>query len=122
MDPEKDGFKKSNKLLEGLTGFMKSSTEGKVLWNLLPTESLKRIAVRLTHGAEQYGAENWKKGIDDPEAIQKIKDALHRHTMQYINNEKDEDHLAAIGCNIMFLMYFEVMKKEYPYPEVKDGH
>jgi hypothetical protein len=61
----------------------------------------------LTHGAEKYAIDNWKK-VDD---IRRYKDAAYRHFLAYLAGElRDPDsglpHLDHLGANIMFLRYF----------------
>lgn len=65
----------------------------------------ERLAIWLEKGARKYESRNWEKGIP----FGRIFRALKRHTRQYIEGQRDEDHLAAIACNIMFLMHYETM-------------
>ena len=112
-----DFMKTSDDLVKYPSGGLKSSSKGKLLWILLPISALKRIVHRLTTGAEQYGARNWEKGIDK----EVIQGALLRHTMQYLEGETDEDHLAAVGCNLLFLMHFENKEGVFPYKKEENN-
>jgi hypothetical protein len=65
----------------------------------------ERLSKWLEKGAHKYAARNWEKGIP----MSRIFRALKRHTRQYMEGWRDEDHLAAIACNIMFLIHYEEM-------------
>lgn len=77
-------------------------------FDLLDFELLFRTAIHLQKGAEKYSPHNWRGGIP----ISRCADSAMRHLSQYINGQKDEDHLAACVCNIMFIMNYEKYKPE----------
>ena len=87
----------------------KKFDEGKIQYGLVPPEFLRDIATVLTHGANKYGANNWKEmSIEDQ---QRIIDAVFRHLEAYrlgepIDKESGQTHLAHAATNILFLMYF----------------
>ena len=90
--------------------FMKYDTSKNRL-ELIEPKFIEGIGKILTFGAEKYEANNWKLGSSE-EDISRYKGALLRHTMSYIDGEKiDPDsgnsHLYHIGCNLMFLDYFD---------------
>lgn len=69
----------------------------------------------LTFGAQKYSPNNWKKA--DVEGIERIKGASFRHLMAYLDGEKYDpetglNHMFHIGCNAMFLTYFDKKEKE----------
>ena len=43
--------------------------------------------------------------------------SIHRHLMLYMQGATDEDHLAAVATNIMFLLHFEEGVKRGFLPE-----
>ena len=87
-------------------------------FDLIPGEVLKEVAAVLHKGAKRYGPNNWKKnrldGADSP-----INHAL-KHLNYYTAGIPDDDgddpkiHLAHALCNIIFELYYELNKEEYP--------
>lgn len=73
---------------------------GKLRWDLSPIEAEERIAVIWTKGAEKYGAENWRLGIDKDKLYEKSL----RHLKSWKKGMKDEDHLAQVCVRVMMLM------------------
>lgn len=82
----------------------KESDAGRGHYELVSPLFMRRLAIWLEKGAKKYDTRNWEKGIPQGRIIR----ALLRHTYQYLEGMRDEDHLAAISCNIMFLIHFEV--------------
>ena len=60
-----------------------------------------RLGDWLRMGAERYAPRNWERGIPQMRCIASLK----RHINRYIRSDQDEDHLAAIMCNAMFLLH-----------------
>jgi hypothetical protein len=88
----------------------KKFDNGKPRVSLVEPKFILGIAEILTFGAEKYGVNNWKEA--KPEDIQRVKDALLRHQLAYIDGEKidpesGKPHIYHIGCNLMFLDYFD---------------
>jgi hypothetical protein len=86
----------------------KKFDHGKPRWSLLPWNAVKVIVDVLTFGAAKYDDDNWQKV--DPK---KYKDALLRHITAYLGGEKVDPesgihHLGHAGCNILFLLWFEL--------------
>lgn len=80
---------------------------------LIEPEFILGIGRIVTFGAIKYDAHNWQKA--DAEGVERIKGAMLRHTMAYMSGEKldpetKESHLYHIGCNLMFLDYFDRME------------
>lgn len=80
--------------------------------DLLPFESLEEIARVLTYGAIKYAPDNWKKV---PDAQARYEAALLRHFSAHKRGEKIDpesglSHLAHVGCNALFLIWFNVSK------------
>lgn len=85
--------------------------DGKPILALLPGEALTEIAKVLTYGASKYEAHNWRGGF----VWSRVTSALLRHVFAWLRGEdKDPEtglsHLAHAGCNILFLLTFEVTK------------
>ena len=84
---------------------------------LLDPDFMIGVANVLTFGAEKYDAYNWQKA--DTEGIERIKGAMLRHQMAYMNGEITDpetglNHMYHISCNAMFLAYFDRHKTENP--------
>ena len=82
----------------------KETDEGRGHYELISPLFMRRLAIWLERGAKKYDPRNWEKGIP----MSRIMRALIRHSFQYLEGMRDEDHLAAVACNIMFLIHFEV--------------
>jgi hypothetical protein len=94
-------------------GGVRSSDEGKPKFRYLlapdmPVDKqiLARIANRMEAGAKQYGENNYGRMCTE-DALSRARDSLMRHVVQYINGDTDEDHLAAVGCNILMISKIE---------------
>jgi len=60
-----------------------------------------RFGYHMTTGANKYGDQNWIKGMP----IESYLESVDRHLAQYLNGDRNEDHLSAIlfgiqGCMI----------------------
>jgi len=80
----------------------------KVRMDLLDPEALTEMAAVLTYGAQKYDAHNWRKGI----VYSRIIAAILRHLFAWIRGERldpetSRSHLAHVGVNVMFLLWFE---------------
>ena len=79
--------------------------QGKLRYDLIPTDSLKELVKVFTYGVEKYDDRNWEKGIE----WGRIYGAIQRHLNAFwsgeeINNEDaDLSHLAqaAWGCLVL---------------------
>lgn len=90
------------------TGGLKHD-DGKLRWDLLPTDSTREIVSVLTMGCKKYGARNWEKGLD----YSRFYAALLRHLSAWWEGEdKDPEsglsHLAHVACNAVFLLTFVI--------------
>jgi hypothetical protein len=88
-------------------GGKRDSDAGKPQYDLLPWDAVDRIVWHLMLGAEKYDRHNWAKGIP---ALRCFQSAM-RHLIAWFMGKRDEDHLAAAGCNILFLLAFEQRKR-----------
>jgi hypothetical protein len=63
-------------------------------------------------GAEKYAPRNWERGLP----VSRSMASLCRHLMKYQQGCTDEDHVAAIMCNAMFIAHTEEMCKRGVLP------
>ena len=87
------------------TGAQRNASTNRGRYDLISGKFLRRLAIHLEKGAINYGSRNWEKGIP----LRRSFEALVRHIYQWLEGEVDEDHLAAVACNIMFIIHTEVM-------------
>jgi hypothetical protein len=73
----------------------------------------RRLGTWLEKGSKKYCRRNWEKGMP----IERCLGSLLRHLNSYRAGEKDEDHLAAAMCNVMFIIHYEEMIKLGKLPE-----
>lgn len=83
--------------------------DNKLLYSLIPPESLKALAEVLTFGAQKYAPGNWAK-VNNGE--DRYLNALFRHIEAYragedFDSESNLSHLAHCMCNIVFLHHFQ---------------
>jgi len=90
------------------TGAVRDTATGKGMPSLISPELIFRLSQWLELGATKYSPRNWEKGIK----ISRCMDSMIRHVFKYLDGQNDEDHLAAIACNAMFIMHFEKHKPE----------
>lgn len=97
------------------SGAIRDSQEGKTCFiETISFTAHNRYAKYMTKKKEKYGSGNFKKGIP----IESYEASLLRHIDKYFrnkyengNDEKDEDHLAAIRFNVDGIMHEEEMAK-----------
>jgi len=95
------------------TGAVRDTTEGKPALELISPIFERRLGLWLDKGAQKYAPRNWEKGIP----IERSLASLKRHVNAFQEGRKDEDHLAAIACNIMFIIHTEEMVERDMLPE-----
>jgi len=96
------GVKKERKVVAE-TGSTRSSRDGKGRFDLIPPCALLRLARRYEGGAACHGDRNWEQGMSAGRCV----DSAMRHLNQWVNCERDEDHLGAAMWNIAALMFLE---------------
>ena len=89
------------------TGAKRDTKDNKPALELISPIFLNRLGIHLATGAEHYGERNWEAGIPLSVSVA----SLLRHINQYREGCQTEDHLAAIACNIMFIIHTEEMIK-----------
>lgn len=91
--------KDSGKRVAFASGMLRDTDEGKPRFDLLDREFLKRWALHMAKGAEKYGEENWRKAEGEAE-LRRFRASAFRHLIQWLNDERDEDHAAAVAFNV----------------------
>lgn len=86
---------------------------GKRRLSLIEPQFINTLGDVITFGAEKYAPGNWRLCED----TSRYKDALLRHIYAYLSGERQDqetgiDHLAHAACNLMFLQYFDNLKKD----------
>lgn len=82
------------------TGSQRDSRYGKGRYDLLPARAIRRIARHFEAGAVKYDPRNWEKG----QPFSRYIDSSLRHTFSYLDNQNNEDHLAAAAWNLLCLI------------------
>lgn len=89
------------------SGMQRDTQEGKARFDLLVPEGvpyqaqlLTRWAELMERGARKYDARNWEQANSRSE-LDRAKSSAFRHFMQWLTDEVDEDHAAAVLFNLM---------------------
>lgn len=90
--------------------------EGKTDWSLMPFEAIEEINKVLDFGAKKYAAHNWRTGSGFK--YTRVLSSLLRHTFAWargedLDPESGLSHLAHMGCNVVFLIYYNKYKTQY---------
>ena len=88
--------------------------DGKLMYSLIPPETLHALAEVLTFGAKKYAIDGWKYV---PDAKRRYMDALFRHLEAFrsgelYDQESGLSHLSHVLTNVAFLHYLSLNKKE----------
>lgn len=97
-----DGFvtKDSGERQKFESGMVRDTTKDKIDYSLLfDGDMLHRWAGLLTRGAVKYAKRNWMKATGKEE-LERFRESATRHFFQWMFNETDEDHAAAVLFNI----------------------
>jgi hypothetical protein len=87
-------------------GAVRDCSTGKGRYDLISPLALKRLADVYERGAHKYESDrNWEKGMP----ILRCLESAIRHTYQYIEGKRDEDHLAQAAWNLFASIHFEEM-------------
>ncbi len=98
------------------TGCVRDNGENKPRPDLISPFAKFRLGEWLRLGAEKYDERNWEKGM----SISRCLEAIDRHYCQYQMGMRNEDHIAAVMCNAMFIMHYEEMIKIGHLPNTLD--
>jgi hypothetical protein len=109
--------KDSGKRQEYPSGMRRDLQEGKPnFYLILPkdipydAQLLTRWASLMTRGVEKYGIRNWEKARSEEE-LERFKSSAFRHFIQWLCEEDDEDHAAAVLFNINAAEYLKTKLK-----------
>ena len=86
---------------------------GKLQWSLVDFTALEPMVRVLMKGAQKYSPDNWKKGL----SYTSILDSTMRHMTAFkagedLDPETGEPHTAHMLCNLMFLAWEELNRKD----------
>ena len=89
---------------------------GKTDWSLMPFEAIEEINKVLDFGAKKYAAHNWRTGSGFK--YTRVLSSLLRHTFAWargedLDPESGLSHLAHMGCNVVFLIYYNKYNARY---------
>lgn len=99
------------------TGAQRNQAKGKGRYDLLPLAALRRLAGVYERGAAIYADRNWEKGMP----MSRCMDSAIRHTLQYLEGFRDEDHLAQAAFNLLAVIeYDERIKQGRLDPSIND--
>jgi hypothetical protein len=99
----------------GLGGAIRFDS-GKTDWSLMPWECVEEINKVLEFGARKYSSDNWRNGTGF--SWTRVLSSLLRHTFAWargedLDKESGLSHLAHMGCNVIFLIYYNRHKDRY---------
>lgn len=99
------GMKDSGNRRQFKTGAVRDRGEHKPRPGLISPYASERLGLWLMKGGLKYTPRNWEKGMNISECIE----SLERHIIAYKKGLIDEDHMAAVMCNAMFIIHYEEM-------------
>lgn len=92
--------KDSGKRQDFDSGMRRDTEDGKPDLTLaIDGPMFERFAAHITKGAEKYGPRNWQKA-NSQEELDRFKRSAFRHFVQWLRDERDEDHAAAVIFNL----------------------
>lgn len=88
--------------------------QDKIRLDLVSPWFVLEVAKVLTKGAEKYEPHNWAKGIVYSRVIGAVERHLNAFKMgEDLDPEWNLHHLAHLGCCVMFLLHYEMLKQHY---------
>lgn len=97
---------------EFATGAVRDRGDLKPRMVLISPFAMRRLGEWLRLGEQKYSSRNWEKGIPFSDCL----DSSERHLNAVKAGDTNEDHLAAIMCNTMFVMHYQEMIKRGVLP------
>jgi len=116
VNPANRPLKDSGTRKEFSGGAVRDTAEGKGRYDLISPHSIFRIANIFEKGAKKYAARNWEKGMN----LSRLVDSALRHTFQYLEGNRDEDHIAQAAWNLMAALHTEEMIRRGVLPKSFD--
>ena len=105
-------IKDSGKREEYAGGMVRDTAEGKTNYLLIRDGPMyERWAAHLTAGAKKYTARNWMLAMGDKE-LQRAEESAARHFEQWLREDDDEDHAAAVFFNINEAEYIKLKQQK----------
>lgn len=98
------------------TGSVRDTDEGKGQPSRLSTLFLRRLAIHTQNGLKKYGDRNWEKG----QPLSRYIDSMMRHLWKIQEGNTDEDHVAALGWNVMAFTHTKELIDAGRLPEKLD--
>lgn len=80
-------------------GMVRGVSDEKPNYLLLWQPMVRRWAEHMTRGAVNYGKKNWMKASGEEE-LERFKESALRHMYQYLEGDREEDHVAAVFFNL----------------------
>lgn len=84
-------------------GAVREPSTGKGRFDLVPAYPILRLAQHYENGAVKYADRNWEKGIP----LGRFLDSAERHLNMLKDDDRSEDHLAAVLWNIAGYIWTE---------------
>jgi hypothetical protein len=94
------------------TGSQRDNRDGKGRPDLLSVFALRRDIRHYENGAKKYSERNWELGQPSSSYFC----SAFRHMLDYLEGDRDEDHLAAIRWNIAGIIHNEELVSRCIYP------
>jgi len=87
--------------------------EGKLKWHLLPLAPVEAIIRVLMYGAKKYSPFGWQKVVLSEDGFYRYYDALMRHLADFhkgeaYDQESGHHHLAHAGCDLLYILWYEI--------------
>jgi len=99
-----------------ITGAQRDRAFGKGRYDLLSPAAIKRVADIFEKGAIKYSERNWEQGMP----LSRFIDSALRHTFQYLEGKRDEDHAGQAAWNLLCLIHTEEMMARGVLPKSLD--
>jgi hypothetical protein len=91
------------KKIEFSTGSTRSDAVKEIDYCQVPRAGMILIAKRFFFGAIEHGENNWKSGQPRKEILNHMMD----HLLKYMEGDKSENHLGAIGWGVCAIAWFD---------------
>lgn len=99
------------------TGAVRQPSKGKGRFDLIPAYALKRLAIHYENGAAKYSDDNWRKGMH----TKRFMESALRHLNDYLDGNREEDHLSAAVFNIFGIIETQEMIRRNLVPKEFDN-